>query len=68
MKKIVNYLNENPGMETYVVEVSIDEVPKDLKITSLKQSIENVIGKCEVKMNMIAKTGIMNFKIIRQGV
>lgn len=65
MFKMMMNLQENPNESFYEFNVGSNEIPKELKITTLKSMVENIIGDCEIKMSMKPRTGMLNFRIIK---
>ena len=65
MFKMMMNLQENPNESFYEFNVGSNEIPKELKITTLKSMVENIIGDCEIKMSMKPRTGTLNFRIIK---
>lgn len=65
MFKMMMNLQENPNESFYEFNIGSNEIPKELKITTLKSMVENIIGDCEIKMSMKPRTGMLNFRIIK---
>lgn len=65
MLEMIKILESEPNKNIYEFSLKSNEIPVDLKMVTFISMIENIIGSCEIKMNIVPRVGTLNFRILK---